>query len=238
MKKLSKILCFVSMVSLLPMNVLADGDVYDFTIDGVGYSFGHGFISEEFKVADNSVLSISSYNGSKLVDVNSMHLPTSLKVSDIMQATNLSPDYNWDFHKDEIVPISEEYNELYVYDSNNKVNVSAIKGAEQTEILFDEQEPIIAADTTLLPIRSIAEFYGWNVTWDGDAREVKITDDIRTVTIPVDKRNIFVDNKYVSIDVPSMVLNDKTLVPVRAVSEALGLNVEWIGETSTVVLSN
>lgn len=45
MKKLSKILCFVSMVSLLPMNVLADGEVYDFTIDGVGYSFGHGYIS-------------------------------------------------------------------------------------------------------------------------------------------------------------------------------------------------
>lgn len=239
MRKSVKILCFILLVGLLPMHALADGDAYTFSIDGFEYYFGHGYISEEFAVSDNSVLGVCSYKGAALVDVNSVSIPDGLKVSEIMQATELSSFFDWNPHKDEFIPIDENYSTLYLYDSNNKVNVCASKdGAEQMNILFEEQEPIITADTTLLPIRSIAEFYGWDVAWDGDMREIGITDGTKTVKIFVDKNYMYIGDKFVNIDVPSMILNDRTLVPVRAVSEALGLNVEWIGETNTVALSN
>lgn len=45
---------------------------------------------------------------------------------------------------------------------------------------------------------------------------------------------LFVDGNWVITDVPPMIKDDRTLVPVRGVFEALGINVEWDGDTKTV----
>ncbi|MGQ9532395.1 MAG: copper amine oxidase N-terminal domain-containing protein, partial [Desulfotomaculales bacterium] len=43
-----------------------------------------------------------------------------------------------------------------------------------------------------------------------------------------------VDGRYLSFDVPPMIENGRTLVPLRALFEALGAEVQWDGETQTV----
>lgn len=39
-------------------------------------------------------------------------------------------------------------------------------------------------------------------------------------------------------DVPAMLVNDRTLVPVRAISEALDGNVDWDDATQTVIIED
>ena len=46
-----------------------------------------------------------------------------------------------------------------------------------------------------------------------------------------------IDGEAKTLDVPAMLYNERTLVPVRAVSEALNCNVNWIGEENTVVIT-
>ena len=43
-----------------------------------------------------------------------------------------------------------------------------------------------------------------------------------------------VNGKEIFLDVPAILKNDRTLVPVRAVSEALQARVEWDGENNAV----
>jgi len=42
---------------------------------------------------------------------------------------------------------------------------------------------------------------------------------------------------YIDLDSPAVIMNDRTYVPVRAVSEALSVNVEWDGNEQKVILS-
>ena len=39
------------------------------------------------------------------------------------------------------------------------------------------------------------------------------------------------------LDVPAQLINNRTLVPVRAISEAFGCQVEWNGKIKTVIIT-
>ena len=49
---------------------------------------------------------------------------------------------------------------------------------------------------------------------------------------------ITVDGRSVTLDVPPMIVDSRTLVPARAVAESFGINVDWNGDTQTVILTN
>lgn len=48
---------------------------------------------------------------------------------------------------------------------------------------------------------------------------------------------LFVDGNFVKSDVAPFIENNRTLVPVRIISENLGYNVTWNGEKQTVTIS-
>lgn len=49
--------------------------------------------------------------------------------------------------------------------------------------------------------------------------------------------NLIVNGRTVESDVPAVILDNRTVLPVRAVAEALGLRVNWDAETYTVTLT-
>jgi hypothetical protein len=57
-----------------------------------------------------------------------------------------------------------------------------------------------------------------------------------TVQLQIDSNIINVNGTDVEIDVPAMITDDRTFVPVRAVSESFGCDVDWDGETKTVII--
>ncbi|MBQ3426716.1 MAG: copper amine oxidase N-terminal domain-containing protein [Clostridia bacterium] len=54
------------------------------------------------------------------------------------------------------------------------------------------------------------------------------------ITALADDINVTVDGKTLEFDVPAQIVEDRTVVPMRAIFEALGASVEWDGETKTV----
>ncbi|MGN0150498.1 MAG: stalk domain-containing protein [Clostridia bacterium] len=103
-------------------------------------------------------------------------------------------------------------------------------------------------DRVLVPVRAIFEALGAEVDWDGDSRTVfavrngeyikmKIDENvIETGIINSDGSPVFGEN--ITIDVPAQIIDDRTLVPVRAVSETLHANVDWDGGNQTVIINN
>ena len=103
-------------------------------------------------------------------------------------------------------------------------------------ISFD-QDPVIHEGRTLVPLRAIFEELGAEVDWDGDTQTVTAYKDGITVSMRIGTTNMAVDDKVLVLDVAAMLINGRTLVPARAVSEAFKCKVDWDAQTRTVIIT-
>lgn len=122
------------------------------------------------------------------------------------------------------------------------INVT-INGA----VLVCEAPPVNVNDRVLVPVRSIFEALGANVSWDGANRTVWANKNGEIMTLTIDSAQMGIGvaksdgttawTDTVTLDVPAMIINDWTFVPVRAVSEALKTKVGWDGASQTVAVT-
>ena len=108
-----------------------------------------------------------------------------------------------------------------------------INGAEVTL----DAPPIIVADRTCVPIRFISENLGFSVRWEGDMQTVIITNGDRSILIQIGLEKAFVDGEEKALDAPAFIHNDRTMVPLRFITEAFGITPEWHGEERMVSLT-
>lgn len=107
-------------------------------------------------------------------------------------------------------------------------------------VLFD-QPPVIVDERTLVPVRAIFESMGYTVDWNGETQTATAVkgDDFISVTIG-SPEIVYTTNGESGIytcDVPAQIISERTLVPVRAISESAGCNVDWNDETKTVIIT-
>ena len=98
------------------------------------------------------------------------------------------------------------------------------------------QEATIVEGRTLVPLRAIFEALGASVEWDSTTKTVTSTLGGTTVKLTIGEKTLYKNESALELDVPAMIMNDRTLVPVRAVSEAFGVDVSWDSNTRTVIL--
>lgn len=92
--------------------------------------------------------------------------------------------------------------------------------------IITDVQPIIRNDRMLVPIRVIAETGNLGVSYDADSRTVRLTGK-KQIQLVVNSRNAWVDGKKRQLDVAPVLVNGRTLVPVRFISEVLGYHVSW-----------
>lgn len=105
-----------------------------------------------------------------------------------------------------------------------------------TELSFD-QPPILENDRTLVPMRGIFEALGATVEWEESTQTITSTKDDITIIMQIGKHSFTKNGQEITLDVPPKVVNDRTLVPVRAIAESFEAAVGWDGATSTVTIS-
>ena len=144
------------------------------------------------------------------------------------------------------------------------VNTASVM-AEEIKVVLDEERlefdtaPIIEGDRVLVPMRVIFENLGADVVWDNDKRTagavryycdndasvrefvainiggadmVKAVDTIGGGEIKYGAR------ETVHLGTPAEIYGERTLVPLRAVAEALEAEVQWNGNTQTVTVTS
>ena len=115
---------------------------------------------------------------------------------------------------------------------------------EGTRTLVDpansEVQPIVApGDRTLVPVRFIAESFGAEVGWDEASQTVTITLDGVTTTLVIGSKEMKVGEQTITLDVEAQTMNDRTLLPLRAIAEqSLDKVVFWDGPTELIVISD
>lgn len=106
-------------------------------------------------------------------------------------------------------------------------------------ISFDSlgQPPIIENGRTLVPFRAIFNVLGLEVDWHEDTRTVTAYNDNIKVILKINSNIAYVNGNPVSLDVPAKIVNGRTLVPLRFVSESLGRIVDWDGSIRRVYIN-
>ena len=96
--------------------------------------------------------------------------------------------------------------------------------------------PVILNGRTMVPLRAIFEALGAEVSWD-DASEtaIGVRRGVR-VSVTVDSTAATINGKAVTLDQSAVLMNGRTLVPLRFVSEAFGAEVGWDDKTQTVTI--
>ena len=113
--------------------------------------------------------------------------------------------------------------------------VLSVDGKEQE---MDVVPELIGAGYTMLPIRAVAEAAGAKVDWEAETRSVFITSRAGdTITCRIGSDILTINGRPTELEVTPYIKGERTYLPLRAVTEALEMDVEWIQETRTVVLS-
>lgn len=108
-------------------------------------------------------------------------------------------------------------------DSANEEIIVLLNGSP---IVFDVK-PDMAEGTTLVPVRAIFEALGATVEWEEKTKTVISKKADKTVNLSIDSKIMYVNDKAVALTYPAVIINGRTLVPVRAISEAFGCIVGW-----------
>ena len=104
------------------------------------------------------------------------------------------------------------------------------------KILGFETPPVMENDRTLVPMRFLFEQLGADVQWEEATQTATATLANKAVAFSIDENDASVNSQTVTMDVPARLINDKTMVPLRFLSENLGYTVTWDEATNTAII--
>ena len=105
-------------------------------------------------------------------------------------------------------------------------------------ISFPDAQPFIDENgRTQVPVRFVSEALGADVGWDGSTRTVTVEQGRNKISLVVGKSEYTVNSKKMEMDTSVIIVEDRTFVPIRFVSEALGADVDWNASIRTVYIT-
>lgn len=99
-------------------------------------------------------------------------------------------------------------------------------------------QPIIIDGTTLVPVREVFENLGAVVDYKEQSKEVYIGHNNSLIVMQIGNDTYTVDGVPYTFKIAPKIINGKTMIPLRAVSEGIGLNVDWDNATRTISITS
>ena len=111
---------------------------------------------------------------------------------------------------------------------------------EEEPVLFQDVRPQLVEGRTMVPLRGVFEKLGASVSYGNGSATVFAEDKVINVKIGEDILVVYdlknFVRKEIKIDVPPQLVGDRTMVPLRAISEAMGCRVEWAPNIQAVFI--
>ena len=111
-------------------------------------------------------------------------------------------------------------------------------------IVFDgrtvasEVPPVIVGTSTMVPLRTIFETLGTDVSWDGATQTVTGRKAGNEISLAVGSMTARINGVRRTLEQPAQIQGGRTMVPLRFVGEALGAEVGWDARRQTVVINS
>lgn len=94
--------------------------------------------------------------------------------------------------------------------------------------------PTIINGRTLVPIRAIIEAFGGTVIWEPETNSAVLSVDDDVIKLLIGSNKAYLNGKEQTLDVAPVILNDRTMLPIRFVAEGFNLGVAWNENSQTV----
>ncbi len=128
------------------------------------------------------------------------------------------------------------------------LSATAVFAADEVSVKIDGKDlqtdvpAQIIDDRTMVPMRAIFETLGANVQWAADSQAIFATKGVKLIVMKIGVKALAStviggESQTTELDVAPQIVDDRTLVPVRAISEALDCTVDWDGEARTVIIT-
>ncbi|MGG3283240.1 copper amine oxidase N-terminal domain-containing protein [Paenibacillus solani] len=114
-----------------------------------------------------------------------------------------------------------------------------VNGKYLQTIFGSGAEPFIENGRTMIPLRALADGFGFEVTWKPSEQKIVLEKGNQTIILFIGQSEMQVDGKKVALEnaVP-MIKNGVTFLPVRQLAEVLGVKVNWDNKTRTATFSD
>ena len=130
---------------------------------------------------------------------------------------------NFGNHTDSLYIDSPYYTKLHMAIGDKKYSL----GENWFEM---DTVPIVHNSRTMVPLRFIGESFGAEVTWNQERQAASLNYKGKQIELPINSTQVTVNGQSIPIDVPAMLKDNRTLIPIRFVSEQLGMEVNYIHE--------
>ncbi|HEY4391640.1 MAG TPA: copper amine oxidase N-terminal domain-containing protein, partial [Paenibacillus sp.] len=98
--------------------------------------------------------------------------------------------------------------------------------------------PLLQNSTTYVPIKYVLDTFGGSAAWNNTAKKITVTRGTTVLELTVGKKEFFINGSKKQADVSPIIVNGRTLVPLRLVSEQLGIMVKWDNKTKSITLES
>ena len=101
-----------------------------------------------------------------------------------------------------------------------------------------DSPPVIADGRTLVPIRAIVEALDGQVDWDNETKTATLTNSAGTeVKLTVNSKTASCNGEEAQLDTAPVIINERTMLPIRFVAESFGYNTDWNAEDKSITIS-
>jgi S1-C subfamily serine protease len=115
---------------------------------------------------------------------------------------------------------------------------SAIKVMINNKLVSFDSAPITKEGRTLVPLRGIFEALDSKVVWNSATQSITADRGSKKIIIKIGSKDAYRDGQLIPLDVPASIIDRRTYVPLRFVSEALGADVNWNAASRTVIITH
>lgn len=112
------------------------------------------------------------------------------------------------------------------------------------ELVTMETSPVIQSESgrTFIPIRYVTQPIGATIDWDGTQRKVSVVLGTKKIELWIDNNMAQINGSKRQIDLENpavrpLIINGRTMMPLRFISENLGCEVKWNPDTSSITIS-
>lgn len=101
-----------------------------------------------------------------------------------------------------------------------------------------DSPPVIENGRTLVPVRAVVEALEGNVDWDSTTKTATLTNSKGDeVKLTINSNTAYYNGKAEELDAAPVIINERTMLPIRFVAESFGYTTDWNAADKSIVIS-
>ncbi|WP_025028709.1 stalk domain-containing protein [Caldalkalibacillus mannanilyticus] len=206
-------------------------------------------VDQNGTLVDTKILNSNPAKNTREVqfEINNLAVPQKAWVSIYMNLPGFTYDSSYDiqiaYDVSSIMPLTEakaEEEEKKASDVKKKqivIYLNSKNAWTNGKATVLTEAPYTKDQRTLVPLRFISENLGAKVNWDSSTRTITVSLEGKTISLQEGSKQVTVNGVNHTIEAAPEIKNGATFVPLRFISEQLGVQVEWNATDRSITMT-